>query len=320
MPRLRWWAAKAKGLVTQKQQDHEFDAEIQDHLRLLEERYLRQGMSRGDAATAARRQFGNVTVLKERQRAQRSFLSPAEWWGDIRFGLRMMMKKPGSTAAVVLALALGIGMNAAVFTFVNALLLRPPAGVHDMGSLVEIWLHNRASTGVQGYLPFTYPDYASFRDHSRSLEGVLAFDGDGHPTIWNRSGQGQIVQGQLVSGNYFPLLHVNAALGRTISAGDDQLTSPHPVVVLSHAFWQRQLAADAGIVGRTLVLNGAAFSVIGIAPAGFTGLLVATEPDFWAPLAMQEQFTHDKGRIADRDGYWLIVVGRMGPGIDRVKA
>ena len=317
---LRRWAAKAKGLFTQGRQDCAMDAEFHSHLELLTERYVRQGMSDDDAARAARLQFGNVTLLKERQRAQWSFVSPAEWWGDIRFGLRMLMKKPGSNAAVVLALALGIGMNAAVFSFVNALLLRPPAGVSATGSLVEIWLHNRTAAGIQGYLPFAYPDYAYYRDHSHSLEGVLAFDGDGHPTIWNRSGEGQVIQGQLVSGNYFSELGVNPVLGRALSNGDDQLESPHSVVVLSYSFWQKELGSDAGVVGRTLVLNGAAFTVVGVAPAAFTGMLVATEPDFWAPLATQDLFTHDKARMKDRNGYWLIVLGRLGPGMDRVKA
>jgi predicted permease len=304
------------GLLTGKRLNREFEAEIESHLQLLTERYLRQGMSRAEADTAARRQFGNVAVLQEKQRAQWSFASPAEWFGDIRFGLRMMRKKPWSNAAVVLALALGIGMNVAVFSFVNALLLRPPEGVTAMGSLLEIWLHSRTSTGVQSYMPFTYPDYAYYRDQSRALEGVLAFDGDGAPTIWNRSGQGQVIQGQLVSGNYFSLLGVHAILGRTISSGDDQTVSPHPVVVLSHSFWQHELGSDPGIVGRTLVLNGAAFSVIGVAPPGFAGLLVGSAPDFWAPLTLQEQFTHDKERLTNRHGYWLIVAGRMRPGID----
>ena len=316
---LRLWTAKAKGLLTRKRQDNEFDSEIQSHLHLLTERYFGQGMSRDEAATAARLQFGNVTLLKEKQHAQRSFLSPAEWWGDIRFGLRMMMKKPGSNAAVMLALALGIGMNTAVFTFVNALLLRPPAGVSAPGSLLEIWLHNRTSTGVQSYLPFTYVEYTYFRDHSHSLEGVLAFDGDGSQAIWNRSGAGEVVQGQLVSGNFFSLLGVNAMLGRTISSGDDQLGNPHPVIVLSHSFWQRKLGADPGIVGRTLVLNGAAFNVIGVAPAGFSGVLVATEPDFWVPLTLQEQFTHDKERMTNLHSNWLIVAGRMKTSVDSVK-
>jgi predicted permease len=317
---LRVWTAKIKGLFTRHREDHEFHEEIQSHIHDLIERYLRQGMSRTDAVKAARRQFGNVTLLQETQRAQRSFLSPSEWWGDIRFGLRMMMKKPGSNAAVIIALALGIGMNVAVFSFVNALLLRPPTVVRSTGSMVEIWEHSRVATGVQSYAPFTYPVYAYYRDHTQSLEGLLAFDGDGAESIWNRNGQGQVVQGQLASGNFFSLLGVNAALGRTLSSTDDQLGSPRPVLVLSHSFWQRQLASDPAIVGKTLVLNGAEFSVVGVAPPGFTGLLVGTSPDFWAPLTLQQQFTHDKDRLTNRQTNWLIVAGRLRPGVDRAKA
>lgn len=317
---LRMWVAKARALFVRERDDDAFNAEIEAHLALLTERFVRQGLSAKEAAAAARRQFGNIPLLQQRRRAQRSFLSLAELWGDIRFGWRMLMKKPGTNAAVILALALGIGMNAAVFSFVNALLLRPPQGVQSTGSLVEIWLHNRSSTGIQSYLPFTYPDYAYYRDHSRSLEGVLAFDGDGSQAIWNRSGEGEVVQGQLVSGNFFSVLGVNAALGRVFSTADDQLANPRSVVVLSHSFWQRQLAADPAIIGRTLVLNGATFSVIGVAPPGFAGLIVTTQPDFWAPIASQELFTHDKGRLTERHGYWLIVAARKRAGEDTVIA
>jgi predicted permease len=309
-----------QGLFLREREDQEFDAEIQSHLDLLRERYICQGMSAGDAATAARRQFGNVTLLKERHRARRGFLSPAEWREDVRFGLRMLRKKPASNAAVVLALALGIALNTAVFTFVNALLLRPAAGVESTGTMLEIWLHNRISTGVQSYLPFTYPDYAYYRDHSRSLEGVLGFDGDGSEAIWNRSGAGQVVHGQLVSGNYFTVLGVNAALGRTISSADDQLAAPHPVVMVSHSFWQRQLGGDPAAVGRTLELNGADFTVIGVAPQNFAGLLVATEPDFWMPISLQARFTHDEQRLSNRHANWLIVAGRVRPGTDKARA
>ena len=129
MGKLRMLWARVKGQAAQGREDEVFDEEMREHIALLEERYTAQGMSARDAARAARRQFGNVTVLKERQRAQRGILSPAEWWRDVRFGMRMLAKRPVSNAAVVLALALGIGMNSAVFTFVNALLLRPPQGV-----------------------------------------------------------------------------------------------------------------------------------------------------------------------------------------------
>ncbi len=317
---LRVCAAKVKGLFTSQREDQQFDEEIKSHIHDLTERYVRQGMPRAEAVKAARRQFGNVTLLQETQRAQRTFISPSEWWGDIRFGLRMMMKKPGSNAAVIIALALGIGMNVAVFSFVNALLLRPPAVVRSVGSMVEIWEHSRITSGVQSYAPFTYPDYTYYRDHTQSLEGLLAFDGDGAESIWNRNGVGQVAKGQLASGNFFSVLGVNAALGRTLSTSDDQPGSPHPVLVLGYSFWQREFASDPAIVGKTIVLNGAEFNVIGVAPPGFTGLLVGTSPDFWAPLTLQQQFTQDKERLTNRQEYWLNVAGRLRPGVDKAKA
>ena len=311
MRKLRTLWARVKGQVAQGREDAGFDEEVREHIALLEQRYVAQGMSAREAATAARRQFGNVTLVRERQRAQRGFLSPGEWWRDARFGVRMLAKRPVSSVAVVLALALGIGMNAAVFSFMNALLLRPPQKVAATGKLVEIWLHNPTRGGVQSYLPFNYPHYAYYRDHTRSLEGLMAFDGDGTDAIWNNAGTGQIVHGQLVSGNLFPLLGVNAVVGRTLSTDDDRLGAPRQVAVVSYTFWKQKLRGDAGVVGHTLMLNGAAFTVVGVAPAGFTGLLVATSPDFWSPLAVQDRFTHDTRRMGDADSYWLIVAGKM---------
>src|SRR4029077_2522806 len=188
---------------------------------------------------------------------------------DLRYGLRMLTKNPGSTAAVVLALALGIGLNTTVFSFVNALLLRPPARVEDPNQLMELWLHNRGASGVESYLPLTYPDYVYYRDHNQSFAGMMAFDGDPESVIWNRSGVGQIVQGQLISGNFFSLLGVNASMGRTLLPEDDHPGSAQPVVVLGHSFWQQRLGSDPHVVGKHLVFNGTSFEVIGVAPSEF---------------------------------------------------
>jgi len=316
---MKRWLARAKGSLMQRQEEKQLEDEISAHLDLLKERFIARGMSPEQADRTARAQFGNVTHLKERQRAQRGFLSPVEWWRDVRFGLRMLKKRSASNLAVVLALALGIGMNVAVFTFANALLLRPPGAVPGMGNLLEVWLHSKGATGFRSYVPFNYPDYIYYRDHAQSLDGLLAFDGDTQDAIWNRKGTGQIIHGQLVSGNYFSLLAVNAELGRDLSKDDDQLTNPRHAIVLSHSFWQRQMNGDRSVVGQTIILNGAAFQVAGVAPAEFTGVLVATAPDFWAPLATQEIFTHDKDMFTDRDGFWLVTAGRMKQGEDRAK-
>ncbi|MGO9940736.1 MAG: ADOP family duplicated permease [Terracidiphilus sp.] len=309
--------SRVKGQAAQGREDEAFQDEIREHIALLEERYTAQGLSARQAARAARHQFGNVTVLKEKQRAQRGILSPAEWWRDVCFGARMLAKRPASNVAVVVALALGIGMNTAVFTFVNGILLRPPQDVSQIRKMIELWLKRPKQAGPQSYLPFNYPDYAYYRDHARSLEGLLAFDGDGVNVIWNHAGSGQNLNVTAVSGNFFSLLGVNAAMGRTLSVDDDRIDNPRPVAVLSYACWKDKMGADPDVLGRTLMLDGEAFTVVGVAPARFTGLMVATETDMWAPLTAQEKFTHDKGRLTSRDASWLVVAGKMRRAGDR---
>ena len=313
MSLLRNIASGVRSLFRKEQVSHELDEELNGFLEMAAEEKIKQGMSRRDALRAVRLERGSLDVAKEVVRTASWESVVDTLWQDLRFAARMLRKNLGSTAAVVIALALGIGLNTTVFSFVNALLLRPPAGVKAPDRLLEVWIHNPRSSGVEGYLPLTYPDYLYYRDHNHSFEGTLAFDGDPHSIIWNRSGEGQVVLGQLVSGNFFSLLGVNAILGRTISEEDDQAANPQPVVVLGHAFWQQHLGSDPTIIGKTLMLNGANYSVIGVAPAGFAGLLVGFEPDFWAPITMVEQVTRDIGRLNNWHGHWLIAIARLKP-------
>lgn len=320
MGRLLIFAAKVRAFFAQSKANREFDEELEEHLQLLRERFVTQGMSQEDADTAARRQFGNTTFVHQQQREARTFLSPSTLWRDLCFGARMMRKNPGSTAAIVIALALGIGMNTCVFTFVNTLLLRPPTDVQAPGELREVFLHNRSASGVESYLPFTYPDYSYFRDHTHSFTGLLAFDGDPETVIWNRSGEGRALQVQVVSGNFFSLLGVNPVVGRTFSSEDDQASNPQPVVVLGHAFWQRTFASDPNIIGKNLLLNGANFTVIGVAPAGFSGILIGMEPDVWAPLTIAGRLFHDPERLKGQGSFWLLVAGRLASNSDSSRA
>ncbi|HLY60124.1 MAG TPA: ABC transporter permease [Terriglobia bacterium] len=232
---------------------------------------------------------------------------------DIRYAFRMLAKNPTFTAIAVISLGLGIGANTTIFSFVNALLFRPPA-VEAPSQLLEVWNQNNAGSGLEHFLPLNYPDYIYYRDHNQVFSGMLAFDGDPHMVSWSRSGQGEKAQGALVSGNFFDILGVKPALGRSFMAEEDQTPGAHPVVVLSHAFWQRRLAADAGILGKTLVLNGTKFTAVGIAPEGFNGIFAGIQPDFWAPLAMTAAFTHDPGFLTNHDITWLFGAGRLKPG------
>src|SRR5258708_15156260 len=142
MSKIRTLWSRVKGQVAQLREDEVFDEEVREHIGLLEKRYQVQGMSAPQAARAARRQFGNVTMLKERQRAQRGILSPTEWWRDVRFGMRMLAKRPVSSAAVGLGRALGIWVNSPRFTVVNPLLLRPPQRPRAYTQLPVLILHN----------------------------------------------------------------------------------------------------------------------------------------------------------------------------------
>jgi len=314
MRRLRILSVRMQALFAQRRANREFDDELQQHLELLTERFVSQGMSRNAAAAAAKRQFGNAALLQQRQREARTFLSLSTLWRDLRFGARMLRKHPGSTAGVIVALALGIGMNACVFTFVNALLLRPPTGFKAPGEMREIWEHAQKATGVGRFMPLTYPDYAFFRDHARSFSGILAYDGDPEGIIWNRSGHGQVLHGQLISGNAFSVAGVGVAMGRAFTPADDEPNNPQALVILQYSFWNQQLRSDANILGKPIMLNGVNYTIIGVAQPGFTGFEVAMEPDFWTPLSMNEKLVHDPGRLTNRNSNWLLAEGRLAAG------
>ena len=191
-------------------------------------------------------------------------------WSDVRYAARVLAKAPGFAMVAVLTLAIGIGVNATVFSYVSALLLRPATGVPATGRLIEVWEQNKKAAGVERFTPLTYPDYLYYRDHAKTLAGMIAFDGDPEGVIWNRGGNGEVVQGQIVSGNYFDVLGVQAAMGRTISPEDDQATA-EPVVTVSNSLWRGRLGSDPKVIGMRLLLNGVEYRVIGVMPAGFLG-------------------------------------------------
>jgi len=238
---------------------------------------------------------------------------------DVRYALRQLRKSPGFAAVAVLTLALGIGVNTAIFSFVNALLFRPPQIGAASGELLEIWHQNAQANGLEHYTPLNYPDYFYYREHNHVFSDLFAFDGDPRMVIWNRSGHGEQAQGALVSGNFFTALGVKPAPGRGFRPDEDQAQGAHPVVVLSHSFWERRLGSDRAVVGQTLSFNGTDFTVIGVAPKGFGGLLAGMQPDFWAPLAMTLVFTHDSSYFG-RQASWLFGAGRLRQGVTAKQA
>jgi predicted permease len=231
---------------------------------------------------------------------------------DVRYALRLLRQSPVFTAVTICSLALGIGANTAVFTLVNAVLLRWLPVQNPQELVVLARNPNRPSTG------FNYPDYRYVRDHNRSYSGVIAFSGGGQPTSFSlpgKSGSTQLVAMSMVSGNYFDVLGVTPALGRVFNPADNEKEGAHPFVVLSYGFWIREFGADTGVIGRDVLLNGARFQIVGVAREGFTGASVGISPDVFTPIVMLRTFRPTATMWNSRHWWWLTVIGRLKPGV-----
>lgn len=236
---------------------------------------------------------------------------------DVRYSLRLLFKNPGFSLTAILVLALGIGANAAVFTLVNTLLLRPMPGSERPGQIVGIYSHDH--TKPDSYRGFSYPGYADIRDHSRDFSGVMAFTvsfvGIGEADATRRT------FGSAISRNYFATLGVDLLAGRTFTEDEERPGSRAAVAVVSYPYWKSH-GGDLGILGRTVRLNSRPFTIVGIAPRGFSGTSALAGPDVWVPIGANELIENDFMRddtsaktVADRRSESLMVVGRLKPGV-----
>jgi predicted permease len=234
---------------------------------------------------------------------------------DLRYGFRMLLRNPAFTAMAVLSLGLGIGVNTSIFSLVNAAILRP-LPVDRPDRLVS--LRATPKNGGDSF-NLSYPSYLDIRDKNDVFAGVAAARfitvnlsrGEVNERLW----------GYLATGNYFDLLGVHAALGRTFLPEEDRGEGAHPVVVVSYDCWKNRFASDANIVGRTVLLNGHEFNIIGVAPQGFFGTEVAFGPELWAPMMMQEQIDPGMNWLHNRkEGRLNQVIARFKPGISSVQA
>jgi putative ABC transport system permease protein len=245
------------------------------------------------------------------------------FWRDLRFGARMLLKKPGFTLIAVLTLALGIGANTAILSAVNGFILRPLPIAHPE-ELVQPFWGSRKDALVWNW--FSYPNYADLRDQNRVFSGLMAeaMTPAGFSESSKREGNGRsdIIWGEIVSGNYFDVLGVKAALGRTFLPEEDHTPNTHPVVVLGNAFWRERFNSDQSVVGRTVYLNGNPFTVIGVAPATFKGVKFAVSQQFWIPLMMSAKFGFGEAWRTEAGRKWnyLQVYGRLKAGVTMKQA
>jgi putative ABC transport system permease protein len=238
-------------------------------------------------------------------------------WRDIRHAVRSLRKTPGFLAIVVLTLGLGIGANAAIFSLMDQILLRPLA-VHDPESLVLLDGPGAFMGRTMNAMTFSYPMYKDFRDRNEVFTGVLARFPVALTAVWR--GGSERANGDLVSGNYFEVLGVQPALGRLFNASDDRTPGGHPIAVLSYGYWQRKFGGDPLVLNQTITVNGHPLTIVGVSDRRFTGIQVGGSVDIMVPIMMKAEMTPTWNDLDNRRSRWLNVMARLKPGTSRTQA
>jgi predicted permease len=309
---LRRFFARLLNLTAAPARDERLREEIEGHIALQTAENIRSGLSPVEARRQAILKFGGVEGIKQDYRAKRGLPLVENFLQDVRFAIRGLRRTPGLTAFVVITLALGIGMTSATFSMVDALIFRPYPVPHP-GNIVTLV----STTRDTPFDDFSYREYRDIRDKTTTYDGVIAYtDMEAVGFSAQPGTTPQVRGGMMVSGNYFDALGVVPRLGRGFREDEDKVPDRDAVVVLGSDFWRHQFASDPSVVGRTVRLNGKDFTVIGVAPETFPGLLTFGHPDLYVPLAMAPVFSTNlqKNFFEDRDDRELNVKARLKPG------
>ncbi|MGE5276085.1 MAG: ADOP family duplicated permease [Acidobacteriota bacterium] len=299
--------------------DEELNEELRAHLRMAEADRVARGESPADAAANARREFGNVGLVKEVTR---------ETWGgvwlerliqDAGFGFRMLRRSPGFSLLALLCLTLGIGANAAVYSWIEGILLRPYPAVTRQDRLLVL---AGTARGESDFDDVSWPDMVDFQKSCTLVESFIADKIIG--TTLSIGDRAERIVGSLVSANYFDALGIRPVLGRGFEPGEDAGRNAHPVVVIGYRLWKDRFRGDPGIIGRTQLFNGFPHTIVGVAPEAFHGTFVNYAMQFWVPASMQEVFDPSGAGsgygLEDRGARWIEGFVRLKPGVTREQA
>ena len=316
-----WWFTarlRLKSILRRNLVEQELAEELQFHLEHKIEEGIAHGLSQKEARYAALRAMDGLEQRKEEMRDMRRIHWLTDFLDDVHYSIRSLRRSPGLTAFVATTLALGIGFTSTSFSGVDALIFRPYPVPHPDGVVTLV-----STSHDNSYDGFSYREYLDIRAHTRSFDGVIAsavqgtvgFSAD--PATSPRA-----KAGMMVSGNYFRVLGVEPRLGRGFRDDEDQAPGRDAVVVLASDFWKNEFASDPSVTGRTIRLNGRAFTVIGVAPDTFPGMQIFANPDFYVPLAMAPVFSTNprKQFFEDRDDRELSVKARLSPGTTKRQA
>ena len=319
MPLLSRVAGAWRTLFRRDQLERDLDDELRGAEETLRERYRRQGMDEPNARRAAKLAMGGVEPVREAVRDVRPGAQIEIAVNDIRYALRTLRKSPAFTVAAVISLALGIGANAAIFTFINALLLRP-LPVHEPSALFDV-----SATRQGKFALLSFPMYRDLAERQQVLTGIVATAGETPvrvtiPSETGTSAEVDNVRVSFVSGNYFSLLGVAPAAGRVFTEEDDRIPdsaeTSGSVIVLSDGFWSRQFGRDRSVIGRTILVGRTSARVIGVTPPGFVGEIVGNAADGWVPLTPWSS----RDDLDNRRGTFTGFFGRLKPGVSQAEA
>ena len=298
----------------------ELSEEIRPHLDKKIEELVASGVPRKEAASAAHREVGNVTLLEQDSRAALRWPCAEDFFMDIRYGLRTLARNPGFTAVAVLTLALGIGANTAIFSLMNAVLLRS-LPVKNPSQLVLFgagkWGGIMDEVPDRSWQLFSHPFYRDVQADKSVFTDVTAMGSmtNGvHGTIGEGS-ETEPIEARLVSGTYFSTLGVQPILGRTFTEEDDRIAGSSPVAVASYSWWKRRFGGDPSIIGKKMSVGPAVYTVIGVAPPEFFGTTAGESPDVWIPLSMEELLPPGWKGLHDKLFQSLYIIARRKPGV-----
>jgi predicted permease len=305
---LRDLFLRIRALVRPNRVERELDEELAFHIDRDTKKHTDAGLSTRDARTRAMARFGPVPLTADRCRDARGTGVVDDLTRDIRYAFRTFRRAPLAALTIVATVALGLGLVAVVFTVYNLFFLRVDA-VRNPGELFA--LERRAGPDdASEARPFTSRDYDAIRRETNLFADAFAMQAPGDPNLTRL--EGRPAMAGLVTGNFFQVLGVQAALGRSLIPEDDKRFAGRPVIALSHAGWRKLFAGDRAVIGRRVVANGAPFEIVGVMPDGFRGLGV-TPPDYWAPLGLAGVF---RDTAAGREDEIAIeVIGRLNPGL-----
>ncbi|HMB80203.1 MAG TPA: ABC transporter permease [Vicinamibacterales bacterium] len=272
--------------------------------------HLEEAVAAGRDAAEARRAFGSPLHHREESRDIRLIRWLAELLQDLRFGLRMLRRSPGFSLLAVACLTLGIGANAAVFSWIEGILLRPYPLVADQDRLFAVTGTNR---GTPGNSDVSWPDWLDLQRSSTLVEAFIAEKITG--TTLSIGDRAERASGSMVSANYFDAIGVHPMLGRGFEPGEDAGRNAHPVTVISYQMWQDRFRGDPAIVGKTQSLSGLPHTIVGVTPQGFFGTFVGYAFQFWVPASMQTQFDAGVYKLEDRGARWIEGYVRLKPGV-----